>query len=248
MMLDGGAFGKVRVLEPADGGADDRGLPEGQGQPGGGWAGISIPTMPRSGGTCSALDSYGHSGYTGTSVWIDPETRTTVIFLTNRVHPDDTGSIIAMRSKVANVVASVDPGEVTRRLHGQTGRNVINRPQEGIEAMPTPIEREIFIKASRGYEILRKALEVFREYLKAETPPSSPEYYRARNLLKEGQVFCAGRGQGSQEAPGSRPGLRAPGIRGDYGVKPSRRTGSPSGARTRRPSGASWRRTASSGP
>lgn len=50
--------------------------------------------------------SYGHSGYTGTSIWIDPETGTSVIFLTNRVHPDDKGDIIAMRSKVANVVAA----------------------------------------------------------------------------------------------------------------------------------------------
>ena len=51
-------------------------------------------------------DSYGHSGYTGTSVWIDPETETFVIFLTNRVHPDDKGDIISIRSKVANVVAA----------------------------------------------------------------------------------------------------------------------------------------------
>ncbi len=50
--------------------------------------------------------SYGHSGYTGTSVWIDPETRAAVVFLTNRVHPDDKGDIIALRSKVANVVAA----------------------------------------------------------------------------------------------------------------------------------------------
>ncbi|HNS05036.1 MAG TPA: serine hydrolase, partial [Candidatus Saccharicenans sp.] len=49
--------------------------------------------------------SYGHSGYTGTSIWIDPETQTAVIFLTNRVHPDDKGEIIAVRSKVANIVA-----------------------------------------------------------------------------------------------------------------------------------------------
>jgi hypothetical protein len=55
--------------------------------------------------------------------------------------------------------------------------------------MTPPTEREIFIKASRGHEILMKALEAFREYLKSETPPSSPEYYRARNLLKEGRVF-----------------------------------------------------------
>lgn len=50
--------------------------------------------------------SYGHSGYTGTSIWIDPETATAVIFLTNRVHPDDKGEIISLRSKVANVVAA----------------------------------------------------------------------------------------------------------------------------------------------
>jgi len=50
--------------------------------------------------------SYGHSGYTGTSIWIDPETQTVVIFLTNRVHPDDKGEIISWRSKVSNVVAA----------------------------------------------------------------------------------------------------------------------------------------------
>jgi len=50
--------------------------------------------------------SYGHSGYTGTSIWIDPETETVVIFLTNRVHPDDKGLIIPMRSRLANAVAA----------------------------------------------------------------------------------------------------------------------------------------------
>lgn len=50
--------------------------------------------------------SYGHTGYTGTSLWIDPDSETFIIFLTNRVHPDDKGAIVAMRSRVANVVAS----------------------------------------------------------------------------------------------------------------------------------------------
>jgi len=51
--------------------------------------------------------SYGHSGYTGTSIWIDPETQTAVILLTNGVHPDDKskGPIIALRGRVANAVA-----------------------------------------------------------------------------------------------------------------------------------------------
>lgn len=49
--------------------------------------------------------AYGHTGYTGTSLVIDPDTQTIVIFLTNSVHPEDKGDIISMRSRVANVVA-----------------------------------------------------------------------------------------------------------------------------------------------
>lgn len=49
--------------------------------------------------------TYGHTGYTGTSLFIDPETRIAVILLTNRVHPDDSTSVVRLRSLVANVVA-----------------------------------------------------------------------------------------------------------------------------------------------
>jgi CubicO group peptidase (beta-lactamase class C family) len=61
--------------------------------------------LSTNGGDLFGPNSYGHTGYTGTSIWIDPDTETYVIFLTNRVHPHDQGSIIAMRSRVANVVA-----------------------------------------------------------------------------------------------------------------------------------------------
>lgn len=49
--------------------------------------------------------TFGHTGYTGTSLVIDPDTRVAVILLTNRVHPDDSTSIVRLRSLVANVVA-----------------------------------------------------------------------------------------------------------------------------------------------
>lgn len=49
---------------------------------------------------------FGHTGYTGTSVWIDPATDSFVILLTNRVHPNDKGSVVQLRSYVANVVAA----------------------------------------------------------------------------------------------------------------------------------------------
>jgi CubicO group peptidase (beta-lactamase class C family) len=63
------------------------------------------------GGDLFGSRSYGHTGYTGTSIWIDPGTGTSVVFLTNRVHPDDRGDVIALRSKVANVVAAAIRGE-----------------------------------------------------------------------------------------------------------------------------------------
>ena len=47
-----------------------------------------------------------HTGYTGTSILIDTETRTAVILLTNRVHPSDNVAVGRLRALVANIVAS----------------------------------------------------------------------------------------------------------------------------------------------
>ena len=52
------------------------------------------------------VSAYGHTGYTGTSITIDPDSGTAVILLTNRVHPDDKGAVSRLREIVANVVAA----------------------------------------------------------------------------------------------------------------------------------------------
>jgi uncharacterized protein YbbC (DUF1343 family) len=49
--------------------------------------------------------SYGHTGFTGTSLWIDPTSQTAVIFLSNRVHPDGKGNVTRLRGQVATLVA-----------------------------------------------------------------------------------------------------------------------------------------------
>jgi CubicO group peptidase (beta-lactamase class C family) len=56
-------------------------------------------------GDIFGLNTYGHTGYTGTSLIIDPDTKTAVILLTNRVHPEDKGSVVRLRALVANAVA-----------------------------------------------------------------------------------------------------------------------------------------------
>lgn len=52
------------------------------------------------------LGSFGHTGFTGTSVWVDRVSQTFVVFLSNRVHPDGKGDVTPLRAKVATVVAS----------------------------------------------------------------------------------------------------------------------------------------------
>jgi CubicO group peptidase (beta-lactamase class C family) len=56
-------------------------------------------------GDLFGLNTYGHTGYTGTSLIIDPDTNTAVILLTNRVHPEDKGGVVRLRALVANIVA-----------------------------------------------------------------------------------------------------------------------------------------------
>ena len=52
------------------------------------WAlGWDTPSRYSSSGGFLSKSSFGHLGYTGTSLWIDPKNELTVVFLTNRVHP-----------------------------------------------------------------------------------------------------------------------------------------------------------------
>lgn len=51
-------------------------------------------------------NTYSHTGYTGTSIVIDPDTDTSVILLINAVHPEDGHSVVRLRSLVSNAVAA----------------------------------------------------------------------------------------------------------------------------------------------
>lgn len=61
------------------------------------------------------VGSFGHTGFTGGSIWIDPRSEMFVIFLSNRVHPDGKGDVTALRARVATaaVAALQDPAPAT---------------------------------------------------------------------------------------------------------------------------------------
>ena len=106
MLLAGGALDDVRILAPLTvarmtspatppGLTDRRGL---------GWDISSRYSSNR--GDLFSSGSFGHTGFTGTSIWVDPTTQTVVIFLSNRVHPDGTGDVVALRGRVATLAAA----------------------------------------------------------------------------------------------------------------------------------------------
>ena len=76
------------------------------------------------------VGSYGHTGFTGTSLWIDATTKTYIVLLTNAVHmkmgpPKERGSAASLRTKIATAVAAalaLDPSEAEKlRLAAITG-------------------------------------------------------------------------------------------------------------------------------
>ena len=106
MLLSDGALGGARVLAPLTvarmtspgtppGLRDVRGL---------GWDIDSRYAGSR--GDLFPIGSFGHTGFTGTSMWIDPASETVVILLSNRVHPGGGGDVRALRARVATLAAA----------------------------------------------------------------------------------------------------------------------------------------------
>ncbi len=75
-------------------------------QPGTSWGlGWDTPSQPSSSGQWFSPESFGHLGFTGTSVWIDPVRELEVIFLSNRVHPTrDNQAIKTFRPKLHDAI------------------------------------------------------------------------------------------------------------------------------------------------
>ena len=105
-LISGGSLDGVRLLAPLTvarmtspatppGIRDRRGL---------GWDIDSRYSANR--GDLFPVGSYGHTGFTGTSIWLDPSTRTVVVFLSSRLHPDGGGGVTALRGRVATLAAA----------------------------------------------------------------------------------------------------------------------------------------------
>ena len=78
--------------------------------------------------------AFGHGGFTGTTFWVDPGQELFVIFLSNRVHPDGSGSINRLAGRIATIAtaAIVADKEIVPAMHvgdTLTGLDVLQRDQ-----------------------------------------------------------------------------------------------------------------------
>lgn len=110
-------------------------------------------------GSLLPVGSFGHTGFTGTSLWIDPTTHTFIILLTNAVHPRGKGNAIALRAKVATAVASAMQLTVTEkdelRWKSLTGYNEAETAGRRLAARNGSVQTGIDILEAHGFDVLR---------------------------------------------------------------------------------------------
>jgi uncharacterized protein YbbC (DUF1343 family)/CubicO group peptidase (beta-lactamase class C family) len=157
MLLDGGVYRGVRIMSPltvakmttASPSSNDRSVR------GLGWDIDSAYSSNR--GELLPVGSFGHTGFTGTSLWIDPATRMFVVFLSNRVHPDGKGDVTPLRARVSTVAASTitDIPPSLRTAPVWTGRDFGPSGTPGPPPRPAAVLSGLDVLRADGFAALR---------------------------------------------------------------------------------------------
>jgi len=155
MVLAGGRWKGTRVLSPLTVAKMMRPATPGTMQPvrGLGWDIDSSYSANR--GELLPVGSFGHTGFTGTSMWIDPLTRTFVIFLSNRVHPEGKGDVTPLRARVATIVASAIPNAIVPPQVALTGTDFGAAASPSRPPLPIPVQTGIDVLRAEGFARLK---------------------------------------------------------------------------------------------
>ncbi len=106
------------------------------------------------------IGSYGHTGFTGTSLWIDPVTRTYIIILSNAVHPKGgTGAMVSIRNRTATAVTAalkLKPSEEEKvRLARITGYNDTYSAPRRVAFRNGQVKGGIDVLEAHNFDVLR---------------------------------------------------------------------------------------------
>ena len=106
------------------------------------------------------VGSFGHTGFTGTSLWIDPTTNTYIILLTNAVHVKDS-NVISLRTEIATAVAAalqLQPSEEQKmRVARITGYNELATASRRLVVRNGQVSNGIDELEARDFDALRVA-------------------------------------------------------------------------------------------
>jgi uncharacterized protein YbbC (DUF1343 family)/CubicO group peptidase (beta-lactamase class C family) len=105
------------------------------------------------------VGSFGHTGFTGVSLWIDPTTQTYIVLMTNAVHMREKGSAVSLRTKVATAVAAelaLNPGEAEKlRLVATTGYNEMQSAARKLAVRNGVVKIGIDVLEETGFTALK---------------------------------------------------------------------------------------------
>jgi len=104
------------------------------------------------------VGSYGHTGFTGTSMWIDPTTQSYIILLTNAVHPRGKGNAVGLRSRVATAVAAALPltpaEKEALRWSSITGYNEAQSAARRVSARNGTVKSGVDVLEAHNFDVL----------------------------------------------------------------------------------------------
>jgi len=108
MLIQGGQYGDVQILRPATVAQMTTPHRAGDGLRGLGWDMRTGYSSNR--GDLYSPRAFGHGGFTGTAIWIDPQLELIVVFLSNRLHPDGKGTVNPLIGRIGTVTAAAIEG------------------------------------------------------------------------------------------------------------------------------------------
>jgi serine-type D-Ala-D-Ala carboxypeptidase len=133
-MLNGGSYGAQRVFSPETVATFGQRQPRAQERA----LGWDTPAPESSAGSYFSERSYGHTGYTGTSLWIDPDKELFVVLLTNRTY--DRTSLLRML-------------DLRQRLHNAVALSITDTPVRrrpgAVDVTPIPQVRPVSLQPAR---------------------------------------------------------------------------------------------------
>jgi len=133
------------------------------------------------------VGSYGHTGFTGTSLWIDPATQTYIILLAVATHPEGGSPVVSLRTRVANAVAAGLNLHVSKqdeqRYAGITGYNETLAGARRLQDRTGTVLTGIDVLESQGFDPLRHGRSITRIGLLTNQTGVDTQGHRTINVL-----------------------------------------------------------------